>query len=115
MQVIWPASEVTTDDVQTALRRQERSLSDGSVRKMLSILVDKGYLTRRRLGRGFVYKPTVPERQAIRTIVSDLLKRVFDGSAAQMVAALLDCRAVSREDLERIKGLIDQQELEKEQ
>ena len=36
MRIVWPAGEVTTEDVLTALRKRGRDLSDGSVRKILS-------------------------------------------------------------------------------
>jgi predicted transcriptional regulator len=106
MLVIWELGEVTTDDVLTALDRQGRSLSDGSVRKILSILLRKGYLSRKKEGRGFVYWATVPERQAKRSMLVDLLKRAFDGSASLLVASLLDTREVRNADIEEIRRLI---------
>ena len=112
MQVIWTGGEVTSDDVQEALRRQGRELTGGSVRKMLSILVEKGYLKRRREGLSFRYKPTVGERQARRKMVGDLLKRAFHGKAAPMVAAMIEGRTVRDEDLREIKRLIAEREKE---
>ena len=44
MQVIWSRGKVTTEDVRNALRHEGRHLSDGSIRKVLSILVKKGYV-----------------------------------------------------------------------
>ena len=106
MQVIWPQSEVTTDDVADALRRKARPLAGGTVRKMLAILVDKGYLTRRRQGYNFLYKAKVPRSQASRKLALDVLKRAFAGSAANMMAALIDSRAVTDSDIEKIERLI---------
>ena len=114
MQVVWNRDEVTTEDVREALAAQARDLTGGSVRKVLSILVDKGYLTRRQEGRGFIYRATVPEEEANRNLLADLLGRAFDGSAALMVAALLDARPVSHRELEEIKRLIAQREAEEQ-
>ena len=110
MQVIWGAGEVTTEDVMNALRTQGRDLSDGSVRKMLSILVEKGYLTRRREGRSFLYKPAVGKDQATQSMAADLLRRAFGGRAALMVAALMEGSDVREEDIAEIKKLIAEQE-----
>ncbi len=110
MHVVWAAQEVGTDDVQRALRKKDRDLSDGSVRKVLSILLGKGYVSRRREGRGFIYKATVPEGSAHGCLVADLLRRAFGGSAALMVASLLDTDAVSDEELDEIKRLIAERE-----
>ena len=111
MRVIWAAPEdVTSEDVQKTLAREGRDLTDGSIRKVLSILVEKGYVSRRRDGRFFYYRADVPKDQAHRSLVADLLRRAFDGSAALMVATLLDSRGVGRKDVEKIKKLIAQRE-----
>ena len=115
MQVIWASGgEVTTEDVLEALSRQGRPLADGSVRKFLSILVAKGYVLRRRQGRGFLYRAKVPKDKASRNMVVDLLKRAFGGSAALMVAALLDSSEFCPDDISKIKKLIADHEKEKQ-
>ena len=110
MQEIWRVGEVTTDDVVDALRRRGRKLTDGSVRKVLSILHAKGYVSRRLQGRAFIYWATVPQAQVSRGMVMDLVQRVFGGSAALMVAALVEGESVSDEELAQIKRLIAQRE-----
>ncbi len=115
MQVIWASGEVSTDDVQEVLEARGRNLSDGSIRKILSILIEKGHLTRRREGRAFLYKPKIREGQANRKMVQDLLKRAFGGSAALMVAALFDSNPLNERDLKAIKRLIAEHEKEVDQ
>jgi len=110
MQIVWEAGEVTTEDVLERLGRRERHLSDGSVRKILSILMTKGYLLRRPEGRGSRYRAGVPKGRASRNMLLDLVHRAFGGSPALMVASLLDSPQVSRDDLEKIKGLISERE-----
>jgi predicted transcriptional regulator len=110
MQVIWAAGEVSTDHVQEVLKERGRNLSDGSIRKILSILIEKGHLTRRRDGRAFLYKSKVREGQAHRKMVQDLVKRAFGGSAGLMVAALFDGNAPNERDLKDIKRLIEKHE-----
>ena len=110
MQVVWEAREVTTEDVLEALRRQGRELSDGSVRKVLSILVAKGYLSRRPEGRGFRYRPEVPKDRANRHMLLDLVDRAFRGSAPLMVASLLGTGRLSDADIRKIKRLIAERE-----
>ena len=110
MQVIWTLGEVSTEIMQNALHDQGRDLSDGSIRKILSILLRKGHLTRRRVGRNFLYKANVHKNQAHRNMVQDLLKRAFDGSVSLMAAALLDSRDLRDDDIEEIKRLIAERE-----
>jgi predicted transcriptional regulator len=110
MQIVWQAGEVTPEDVLEQLGRQGRNLSDGSVRKILSILVTKGYVSRRPQGRTFRYRAQVPKGRANRSMLMDLVNRAFAGSPALMVAALLDNPKLSQADLKQIKQLISERE-----
>lgn len=115
MEVIWRMGEVTTQEVGGSLSAKGRKLSGGSIRKMLSILLEKGYLTRRKDGHGFIYKALIKREKATGTMVSDLLKRAFGGKAALMVAALLDSRGIHRGDIEEITRLVAEKEREGEE
>ena len=113
MQVLWARGKATTEDVQNALRRKNRALADGSIRKVLSILMAKGYVSRTRSGRGFVYRAKVHRGHANGRLVTDLLERAFGGSPALMVAALMESGGVCGKDLAQIKQLIAEREGER--
>ncbi len=115
MHVVWESGEVGTEEVQRVLRRSGRGLSDGSIRKVLSILVKKGHLTRRKTGRSFLYKAKIPQKKANIKMVQDLLKRGFRGSPSLMMAALLESRTVNKRDMKRIQQLIAKYERQTEQ
>lgn len=115
MHVVWESGEVGTEEVQRVFRRSGRELSDGSIRKVLSILVKKGHLTRRKAGRSFLYKAKIPQKKANIKMVQDLLKRGFRGSPSLMMAALLESRTVNKRDMKRIQQLIAKYERESEQ
>ncbi len=115
MHVVWESGEVGTEEVQRVLRRSGRELSDGSIRKVLSILVKKGHLTRRKTGRSFLYKAKIPQKKANIKMVQDLLKRGFRGSPSLMMAALLESRTVNKRDMKKIQQLIAKYERQSEQ
>ena len=110
MQIIWEHGEVSTEDVLNALKKRDRKLSDGSVRKIFSILMNKGHITRKRNGRGFLYRAKVHQNQANKRMIKDLLSRAFGNSASLLVAALLDSSKVSDEEILEIKQLIAERE-----
>jgi BlaI family transcriptional regulator, penicillinase repressor len=112
MQILWDQDEMNTDDIQKMLNKQDRNLTDGTIRKVLSILMEKGHVERRREGRSFFYKVKTVKEHAKRNIVSDMLKRAFSGSASSLVAALLDSNEVDDEDIEKIKVMIEKREQE---
>jgi|WetSurMetagenome_2_1015567.scaffolds.fasta_scaffold561258_1 BlaI family transcriptional regulator, penicillinase repressor len=107
MHIVWDLVEATSDDIQRALSAKGRPLSDGSVRKILSILTRKGHLERRPDGRGFLYRASIPRAEAHIRMVRDLLDRAFDGSVSLMAAALLNGRDIRDGDIELIRRLLE--------
>ena len=112
MQILWSAGEATPDDIQNALAGIGRSLTGGSIRNILAILVEKGYITRRKKRKTHLYKPRVHEEQAKKSFVQDILSRVFDGSESLMVAALLKNREIDRKEIDEIERLINERKKE---
>ena len=82
--------------------------SDSTVRTQLRVLETKGHVRHEELGLRYVYMPTVPRHAARRSALKHLVDTFFDGSSADVVAALLGGEAarVSDEELERIAELV---------
>jgi len=106
MQVLWGAGEATPDDIQADLAAMGHPLTGGSIRNVLTILKEKGYIDRRKSGKTYLYKAKVREEQGKKSVVQDILSRVFGGSESMMVAALLKNRDINRKELEEIERLI---------
>jgi len=106
MQVLWQDEEVTVEEVRRAFEEAGKPLALPTIRTMLGILKKKGYVTRRRFGRGHAYRPTVSRDKARKRIIKDILERAFEGSALGLVATLVNTRMVSRKELEKIRELI---------
>ena len=110
MQIVWAHDEVTTEDVQNALAERDRHISDGAIRRILAILMEKGFLSRRREGLAFKYRANIQEKQAHSKIFHDMLTRAFGGSGSLMLAAFLDSVDVTNDEFEEIKRLIEKRE-----
>ncbi len=84
--------------------------SYNSVRVILGILEDKGYLGHSRRANRYIYRPRVSRKQAARSAAAHLLRTFFKGSAPQAVAALLDLEEarLSRDELDELTELIEQ-------
>ena len=80
-----------------------------TVRTQLRVLEDKGHVRHEEEGGRYVYAPAVPRHAARKSALKHLVETFFDGSAEQVVAAVLGGEAsrLSDEDLERISGLIE--------
>ncbi len=81
-----------------------------AVRSILRILSEKGHLTYRRNGRRYVYKPTVPNKQAKLSALMQLLSTYFGGHAPSAMNALLNMSSdqFTEEDLDHLAAFIEQ-------
>jgi predicted transcriptional regulator len=77
----------------------------------MQIMVNKGLVRRDENDRAHVYEPALPKEQTQRQLLSNLVERAFEGSATKLVMQALSAKRASREDLSRIREILD--ELEK--
>jgi predicted transcriptional regulator len=104
LRVLWTRGPSTVREVAAAMAR------DGAyttVLKLLQIMTEKGLVTRDETARTHVYAAAFSEDATQKQIVTDLLDRVFDGSAARLVLQALSSRKASRADLAEIQKLLD--------
>ena len=105
--LLWDRGPATVREVMEALdRRRPRAYT--SVMSLLGVMTDKRLLRRRRKGRGYVYQPRVAREKTLGQMLRDLLTRAFEGSAASLVARLLEESSPSPEELAEIHRTIDQ-------
>ncbi len=89
LKVVWRIGPATVREVYEELRRR-RALAYTTVMTMMNIMEVKGFLARRLRGRAYVYRATAGRRAMIRRMVRDFIRRVFDGSAEQLLAHLVE-------------------------
>ena len=106
MEVVYRLGRATVAEV---LAQIENPPSYSVVRAMLRILEDKGHLKHIQDGPRYLYLPVVSGERARRSILQDVVKRLFDNSTEKAVAALLESSSdrMSDAELERLQRLID--------
>jgi len=79
-----------------------------TVRTQLRVLEDKGQVRHEEEGLRYVYSPAVHRRTARKSALRHLVDTFFDGSAEQVVGALLggEGARVTEEELARIADLV---------
>ena len=88
MAVLWERGEATVAEVHETLR-EERGLAPTTIATMLRKMEDKGVVVHRAEGRQFVYRPTVSEDVVRRSMVGELVERLFGGDPRALVAHLV--------------------------
>ena len=76
---------------------------------MLGLLVQKGYLTYRHEGKKYLYRAVDSKQSAQRSMIGDVLFRLFGGRTPDAMAALLDAAGenLSSDDLARMQQMIE--------
>ena len=109
--VLWDVGPATVRDVHDRLSKRE-AIGYTSVLKMLQVMHKKGLVKRDESQRSHVYRAARPASQVQRGLVSDLIKRAFAGSAADLAVHALSARSVSKEELARVRAFLDEKERE---
>jgi BlaI family penicillinase repressor len=106
MDLLFRDGRLTAAEVQANLPDPP---SYSAVRALLRILEEKGHIKHLQEGPRYVYVPTVTRDKAKRSALKHLVQTFFDGSAEQVVAALLEGSAseLSEEELDRLARLIE--------
>jgi BlaI family transcriptional regulator, penicillinase repressor len=103
MQVLWDAGPA---NVQTVQRELKRDLAYTTVQTMLSVLHRKNKVARTLKDKAYIYRPVVSRSQVTGHAVSDLIDRLFGGSAEGLVMNLLEARHLTPAKLARLNALV---------
>ncbi|MFN0054477.1 MAG: BlaI/MecI/CopY family transcriptional regulator [Planctomycetales bacterium] len=113
LKVLWGQSPQPVRDIRQALGTLGRDLAHTSVITTLNVMVRKRYLSRTMEGNACLFAPQITREQVSRTMLGDLVDRVFDGSAAAVVLSLFDCADVDPGELKELRQIIQQKSQEK--
>jgi BlaI family penicillinase repressor len=106
MEVIYRHDQVTAAEVVDEL---PGSPHNATIRTMLGVLEEKGFVTHETVKGKFLYSPTIPLNQARKTALKQVLETFFKGAEASAVISILkqaDAR-LSEEETEMILELIN--------
>ena len=105
MHVLWAEGPA---NVQTVQQHLPREFAYTTVQTMLNILQRKGKVKRTLRDRAYFYKPAVSRSQVVGQHMSDIVERLFGGSAESLVMSLVETKHLTRKKLERLHKLLDE-------
>ena len=111
LQVLWERGASTTREVHEELNRgKKRKTAYNSVLTILSIMLEKGLVSRDESSKSHVYQAVYAKADMEQKLVRSFIDSVFGGSAMRLVTRALDVSAASRGDRERIEKLLEEME-----
>lgn len=109
LKILWERGPSTVREVHEALNQTKPTMYT-TVLKTLQIMAEKGLVRRDEHQRAHVYRAAIERESTQRKIVSDLMERLFDGSAKQLVLHAISTQAASANELAEIRKLLDEVE-----
>jgi BlaI family transcriptional regulator, penicillinase repressor len=106
LRALWQLGEGTVHDVRKAVSK-ERILAYTTVMTLLDRLEKRGFVTRRKPGRSYLYRPKVSRDTLREHAVKQLLDGFFDGSADALLNFLRQPREPHADT--RVKMLVRRQ------
>jgi BlaI family transcriptional regulator, penicillinase repressor len=109
--VLWRCGPSTVREVHQALAK---GTGYTSTLKQMQVMHEKGLLLRSERYRSHLYEAAITREEAQARFAGELMHRIFEGSARDLVLGALTAQRASAEDLEEIRRMFERFEKKKE-
>ena len=104
MKLLWQAGDaLPVTEIRETLQRT-RGWEATTVKTLVSRLVSKGALRQERRNV-FYYSPLITEREYNAWATDSLIRRLYNGSARELVAALVRSEGLTQQDITELRDL----------
>ncbi len=109
MQVFWKLKKAFVKDVIEELPDDPKPPYN-TISSVIRILEKKGYLGYKAYGKTYEYYPAVSKAEYRNMYIKKLLSGYFDNSPASLLSFIVKEENLSKEEIEKLKTMIDQSE-----
>ena len=106
MHVFWNRGQSTVAEVRDQLARSGRDLAYTTVATLVRILAEKGFLEQTNDARPFQYRPVRSFEDVSRSLLGDMVDRVFRGSREQLLLRLLEERRLTAKERAMLEAIL---------
>jgi predicted transcriptional regulator len=107
MELLWREASLTVNQVEERLQRR-RQIAHTTVLTTLDRMRRKGYLTREKMGKAFVYAPRHTREEFERGLAQEVLDALLWGLGEPVVSTFVELVGEDEAKLERLEELIRQ-------
>jgi predicted transcriptional regulator len=111
LHVLWEKQSATVREVFEVISAN-KSVTYTTILKLMQIMTDKGLVERDEQGKAHLYRTKIAQTEMQKGLVSDLLEKVFRGSAMSLVQHLLETKKTSPQEMKEIRQMIEKAEKE---
>ena len=109
MNLLWKNDRLTAREIREQLYPDATKAQHGTVQKLLQRLEDKGYVERDRRLSVHLFSAALSRRTYAGQQLESLADKLTAGSFAPLITHLIEKKKISREEIERIRTILDEQ------
>ena len=102
MRLLWEHGEMKPSEIEA---RFPEPIKNPALRSYLTILVEKGHVSRRRVGKAFYYRPITRQTSAFRRTLRQLVDAYCGGSTEALLLSLIRAEKLTAEELLELQRL----------
>ena len=110
MHLVWELGECTVGDLRGAIEEREgKKPAHSTVSTLILALNERGFVTHKRYGRTFVYRPAVSREAYGRQSLGQLVRNFFGGSPALAISQLAKSENLSLADINQLVAQLEEE------
>jgi predicted transcriptional regulator len=107
LNILWSRGPLTVRQVHEELSKARPSQYTTTL-KIMQVMTERGLVVRDERERSHVYHPIIKQEEAERQLTSDLMNRVFSGSAQRLLVSALGAKRTSAKEIDELRDFIEQ-------
>lgn len=107
LKILWEQSPLPVRDIRQSLADSGHNIAHTSTITTLNTMVGKQYLKRQMQGNACLFAPRVSRQEVSQRMLGDIVRRVFDGSAKEVVLSLFGQSEIPEDELKELRSLIN--------
>jgi len=109
MNLLWQNDRLTAREIREQLYPDATKAQHGTVQKLLQRLEDKGYVERDRNLAVHLFSATISRQTYAGQQLESLADKLTAGSFAPLITHLIEQKKISRDEINRIRAILDGQ------
>lgn len=106
LRILWDLGPSPVREVHARLNESKGTNYSTTV-KMLSVMLNKGLVKRDEAATPHIYRAAITRDRAAKSFLTELIEKVYDGSAMSLVLQALSSSKASKEEIEQARRLLD--------
>ena len=109
MKLLWRAKDALPVTVIREKLQESKCWEPATIKTLISRLVSKG-VVRQEKRNVYYYSPVITEKEYSSWATKDLITRIYNGKARDLIASLVDSEGLSQDDIAELRDMFKVEE-----